>query len=265
MSINTPSIDKIVEKERFNQEARQLLAFGVAAELDLDGARSISEELRAPYLLYEKIIGVSSFCEAQVLDLCCGTGTHTLTAAHLGAHVTAADIAENNLAAVSLRARRAGVQITTVIADAEMLPLPTHSFDLVTCAGGLSYVHLPQFLDEVKRVLKPGGTFLCVDSFNHNPIYRLNRYLHYLRGNRSHSTLQRMPNRQTLALMRAMFPDLEIRYFGIGSFLMPLIRSIVGSKKSAHFSDWLDETLPFMKEWAFKIVAYGHVYGTPTT
>jgi hypothetical protein len=36
--------------------------------------------------------------------------------------------------------------------------------------------------------LKNKGAFIAIDSLNNNPIYRLNRYLHYLKGERSLST-----------------------------------------------------------------------------
>ena len=252
--------DKRNECARYNRYAEEILAAGAAVSLGLDGALSVREELRAPYLCYEGIVRRLLKPGTALLDVCCGNGVHSLTAALGGARVTASDIAESNLAVVRLRAARAGVEIASALADAEQLPFANHSFDVITCAGGLSYVDLPTFLAEVVRVLKPGGAFICVDSFNHNPVYRLNRYFHYLRGNRSYSTLQRMPNRQTLALMRATFPDLEVRHFGTGSFLMPLIRPIAGAERAARFSDWLDERLPFMREWAFKIVVCGHVH-----
>jgi ubiquinone/menaquinone biosynthesis C-methylase UbiE len=53
-------------------------------------------------------------------------------------------------------------------------------------------------LDEIYRVLKNKGAFIAIDSLNNNPIYRLNRYLHYLKGERSLSTIARMPDLKLL-------------------------------------------------------------------
>lgn len=52
-------------------------------------------------------------------------------------------------------------------ADAESLPFPDMSFDAYTIAFGLRNVtHIDQALAEARRVLKPGGRFLCLE-FSH--------------------------------------------------------------------------------------------------
>ena len=152
--------DKQIERDRYNERARQALGGVGGACFGEDGARALPIELRAPYTLYESLIASHVQPGAAVLDLCCGNGLYSLTAARCGASVTASDIAEENLELVRLRAARAGVGIVTVVADAERLPFPDLSFDLVTCAGSLSYVDLDLFLGEVTRVLRPRGGFI---------------------------------------------------------------------------------------------------------
>lgn len=51
--------------------------------------------------------------------------------------------------------------------DAHQLPYDDNSFDLVTCQTLLIHVEYPkQVINEMKRVLKPGGTILCVEPNN---------------------------------------------------------------------------------------------------
>lgn len=50
-----------------------------------------------------------------------------------------------------------------VIGQAERLPFPAGSFDLVAAAGSLHYADLSLALAEVARVLKRDGTFLAYD------------------------------------------------------------------------------------------------------
>ena len=98
----------------------------------------------------------------------------------------------------------------------EFLPFASGSFDLVAMAGSLSYGDNDRVLRELHRVLRSGGTLVCVDSLNHNPIYRFNRWVHYRFGERSRSTLQRMPTLGLLEQYQAAFGEAQIRYFEIG-------------------------------------------------
>jgi SAM-dependent methyltransferase len=259
MGRDNASCDKLIERERYNRRALEQLDASFVASLGLDGAAALPLEIQAPYRYYENVIGAAVRPRIRVLDICCGNGVHTIGAARLGGDVTACDLAESNLELVERRAHRAGLKIKTVVADAEALPFAEGAFDLVTCAGSLSYVQLDLFLREVTRVLRPGGIFVCVDSLNHNPIYRFNRFVHFLRGHRSRSTLRRIPDRRTLLALKLAFPDLVVKYFGVGSFLMPPVRFLFGSNRAARFNDWMDEKLPFARDWAFKIVAHGHL------
>ncbi|TAL00145.1 MAG: bifunctional demethylmenaquinone methyltransferase/2-methoxy-6-polyprenyl-1,4-benzoquinol methylase UbiE [Rhodospirillaceae bacterium] len=54
--------------------------------------------------------------------------------------------------------------LTWVCGDAEALPFPDMSFDAYTIAFGLRNVtHIERALAEARRVLKPGGRFLCME------------------------------------------------------------------------------------------------------
>jgi demethylmenaquinone methyltransferase/2-methoxy-6-polyprenyl-1,4-benzoquinol methylase len=65
--------------------------------------------------------------------------------------------------------------IEWVAGDAENLPFPDMTFDLYTVAFGLRNVtHLDRALAEARRVLKPGGRFLCLE-FSHVVVPMLDR------------------------------------------------------------------------------------------
>ena len=246
--------DRDVERDRYNARAAGQLS---GPTLGPDGAEGVEPLFRRPYLLFEEWVRQHATAGTAVLDVCCGDGIHSLTAARLGARVTASDLAENNLAVAQTRASRAGLKIHPITANAECLPLPDQSFDLITCVGSLSYVDPDLFLGEVRRLLRPGGAFIFVDSLNHNPLYRLNRWRHYRRGLRSLSTLRRMPSLGTLQRIRRDFPDLEISYHGVFSFLAPLLRPL-GPERAARWLDRTDLQIPWLQRYAFKIVGVGH-------
>jgi SAM-dependent methyltransferase len=98
----------------------------------------------------------------RVLDLACGTGLVTLPAARAvgpSGQVIGVDIADRMVEALRQHAAAAGLpQVSAARMDAERLALPDGSVDVVLCALGLMYLPDPgQALQEVKRVLRPGG------------------------------------------------------------------------------------------------------------
>jgi ubiquinone/menaquinone biosynthesis C-methylase UbiE len=134
----------------------------------------------------------------------------------------------------------------------ESLPFQDGEFDMITIAGGLSYGDNYKVLMETYRLLKQGGVFVCIDSLNNNLIYRFNRWLHYLRGNRTASTLSRMPNLALIDCYQKKFGDLNVRYFGGLTFLAPMLVLFVGASFEK-FQDWFDRVFK-VKRSAFKFV-----------
>jgi len=146
---------------------------------------------------------------------------------------------------------RPGVKIC--VADMESLPFEANSFDVIAIAGSLSYGE-PDLVDaEVRRVLRPGGIFICVDSLNHNPIYRFNRWFHFLRGRRTKSTLLRMPTIARIQSISMEFKSAEVSYFGAVSYLMPVLAGIMGQSRAAQISDTVDRVV-HVRRSAFKFV-----------
>src|SRR3712207_5056022 len=70
----------------------------------------------------------------QVLDIAAGTGTSALPAARRGADVTATDLTPELLDVGRADATREGLDITWRTADAEALPYPDSTFDVVLSA-----------------------------------------------------------------------------------------------------------------------------------
>jgi demethylmenaquinone methyltransferase / 2-methoxy-6-polyprenyl-1,4-benzoquinol methylase len=96
------------------------------------------------------------------LDVAGGTGDvafRVLAAGGPRTRVTVLDINESMLRVGADRAR-----IAFVTANAESLPLPDAAFDAYTIAFGIRNVpRIDVALAEARRVLKPGGRFLCLE------------------------------------------------------------------------------------------------------
>ena len=240
---------------RYDAHAESLLAAGISKveTVLVPGSLAVPPVYRAPYSYYEQCIRQYICKEDDILELCSGTGLHTYALAQTSARVVASDISRHSLEVLSQRI----VGVATRVADIESLPFASGSFDAVTIAGGLSYGD-PDLVDaEIRRVLRPGGIFLCVDSLNHNPFYRFNRWFHYRRGGRTKSTLLRMPTMDRIQSISRGFKSAEVRYFGAASYLMPVLAHIIGQSHAANVSDAVDR-LVHVRRAAFKFVLVAH-------
>jgi SAM-dependent methyltransferase len=95
----------------------------------------------------------------KLLDVGCGTGVVAITAAKLGAQVTALDLTPELLERARENARISQVSVEWHEGDAENLPFDDASFDVVTSQFGHIFAPRPEVaIAELLRVLKPGGT-----------------------------------------------------------------------------------------------------------
>jgi len=100
---------------------------------------------------------------AQTLEIGAGTGYFTLNLLRAGliGQATCSDISPGMLATLRANARGLGLEVRTARADAEQLPFPDASFDLVLGHAVLHHLpDLPRAFAEFERVLAPGGTLL---------------------------------------------------------------------------------------------------------
>lgn len=95
---------------------------------------------------------------SKVLDVACGTGNTAIPAARIGAQVTGLDIAPNLLETARERAAAENLNIRFQEGDAEDLPFPDHSFDVVVTMYGAMFAPRPEKVAaELIRVCRPGG------------------------------------------------------------------------------------------------------------
>ncbi len=99
----------------------------------------------------------------HTLEIGSGTGYFTLNMMRAGLieKATCTDISPGMLATLDANAKRLGLKVKTVSADAERLPFKDGSFDLVLGHAVLHHIpDLPTAFGELARVLAPGGTLL---------------------------------------------------------------------------------------------------------
>jgi ubiquinone/menaquinone biosynthesis C-methylase UbiE len=96
-----------------------------------------------------------------VLDAGCGTGSNLLEAARLFGPcrlLVGVDLSPQMVAVARSKAQAAGVPAFFLVGDAERLPLPPESFDLIICSGVYHWFEdRPGAIRQFGRLLKPGG------------------------------------------------------------------------------------------------------------
>lgn len=106
---------------------------------------------------WTRALAALPFRTGRVLDLGCAFGFATRIAARRGYETVGVDSSPAYIA----RARRADHRTTYVQSDAAHVPLPSASFDGLLCLDVLE--HVPDergTLDEIARLLRPGGTLV---------------------------------------------------------------------------------------------------------
>lgn len=94
----------------------------------------------------------------RVLDIACGTGVVAITAAFRGAEVAGLDLTPALIERARNNAAVAGVDVEFIEGDAEALPYPDGSFDVVLSQYGHMFAPRPAVVvREMLRVLKKGG------------------------------------------------------------------------------------------------------------
>lgn len=234
--------DTRIEMERYNIRAKE--KFKKIGEVRR-GAESVDIIYRQPYLFYEKMLGLKG--QGIGLELGCGCGEFSEPLRAACSFSALVDISIDSLQLLrrydDLGADCPSGSSGVVEANIEQLPFADSHFDTVAAAGVLSYGDNVAVMKEIYRVLKPGGSFICIDSLNDSFIYRLNRYFKYLKGDRSKSTLSRMPDSKLLKLYKELFTDVDVSYFGRFCFLMPLIAALAGRKNAAILQNKIDRRL----------------------
>ncbi|AVH69125.1 class I SAM-dependent methyltransferase [Nostoc sp. 'Lobaria pulmonaria (5183) cyanobiont'] len=122
-------------------------------------ALSVGGEARFRQLALQ---GLTIHSDTQVLDLCCGSGQTTEFLVKTSQNVTGLDASPKSLQ----RARLNVPEASYIEAFAEKMPFPDNLFDLVHTSIALHEMQpqqLRKIINEVYRVLKPGGVFTLVD------------------------------------------------------------------------------------------------------
>lgn len=168
--------------------------------------------------------------ELRVVDWGCGRGQVSYLLRKLGAEVVSCDVApelreERHRAGDFPILEKTGLELT-LLDHAWRLPFESESVDVFLSFGVLEHVpHEFESLTEIRRSLKPGGLFFCLNLPNRGSWVHV---LNHLRGNFNHERfytpngtrrLLESAGLQVLDLwFRQLFPKNSIRYPNFRAF-----------------------------------------------
>jgi len=236
--------DKNIEKYRYDSRAKKRLELQ-----DYTFPTKFSAQLQPPVSSYKNLLAEVP-PGSKVLEIGAGMGENTEFLLELGLDVCATDISNNSVEILVNKFAKYD-SFNAEVADMERLPFSDNSFNVVCSAGSLSYGDNSVVMNEIYRVLGKGGAFIALDSLSNNPIYKLNRYLHFLLGNRSKSTLERMPTVDLIDSYALKFGSVEVDYFGSITWLFPILTKFLSDNSVRVISNKVDKKLN-VKKSAFK-------------
>jgi SAM-dependent methyltransferase len=133
-------------------------------------------EAYAPWL--GEAVGFGAGQSRRVLEVGCGMGTDLARFARHGATVFGVDLTPRHLAITRARLLNEDVIPRLVRGDAEHLPMGDGTVDLVYSFGVLHHTpDITKALDEIHRVLRPGGRLVLGLYHRHSMFYWLNTML----------------------------------------------------------------------------------------
>lgn len=132
-------------------------------EAEACGERYGGDQMETRYRLEPEIETFAHFPSGHnrdILEIGVGMGADLLRWARAGGRVTGIDLTERAVAFTRRRLAEAGLSGDVRVGDAENLPFPDASFDLVWSWGVLHHTPMStRALREAARVLRPGGRY----------------------------------------------------------------------------------------------------------
>jgi ubiquinone/menaquinone biosynthesis C-methylase UbiE len=130
------------------------------------------------------LLGLSQkneFLGKSVLEVGCGVGNNIIPVARLGFKAYGIDISDYAILEAKKRSLQENVEIELLSGNIEKLPYESNFFSFVIDRSVLTCTSpevITRSLDEILRVLKPGGIFMAFDWFGINhPDLRFGRYI----------------------------------------------------------------------------------------
>ena len=145
--------------------------------------------------------------------------------------------------------------------NCEKMDFPDNHFDLIINFGTFSSLDLNKSLPEIKRVLKPNGKMVCIETLGHNIIFNTKRKINVQLGKRTKWSDDNIMTMSKWNYVLENFETGNFRYFGFLTVLLkpllflffPLLKKYV--ILTLDFLDYFILNTNYTKKLSFKVVA----------
>jgi SAM-dependent methyltransferase len=124
-----------------------------------DEQLGVDEVVWGGWSIPERELGVlEDVAGKEILELGCGAARFSIKLARLGARCVGVDVSPRQLEHARRLQAETGIEFPLVEANAENVPLPDESFDVVFCDhGGMTWADPYRTVPEAARLLRPRG------------------------------------------------------------------------------------------------------------
>tara|TARA_Y100000591_G_C21705954_1_gene630777 strand:- start:85 stop:849 length:765 start_codon:yes stop_codon:yes gene_type:complete len=148
---------------------------------------------------------------ADILDYGCGIGPSIKKVINFQPNkITGIDISEISIKKAKEETRNLSSRVELLVDNCEKTKFKDNQFDIVYGLGILHHLEFSKCLDEIFRILRPGGSLLFIEPLGTNPL--INFYRKLTPKSRSideHPLLQK-----DLSNLKIKYKDVKIKYYG---------------------------------------------------
>ena len=188
----------------------------ISAEYEAHYSDFYSLEYRKRFI-YEPMFQGLELAGMNVLDAMCGSGQTTEYLLLQNAQVTGLDISNEVMDSFCKRWDNCDAIRRSLLASG----LPDESFDCISIVGGLHHIHphVTQAMEEIHRLLKPGGYFCFMEPHSGSLPDLVRRFWykhdHFFSDNEASIDVQRLERK-----FKSHFTFKKVRYLGNLAFLL---------------------------------------------
>jgi ubiquinone/menaquinone biosynthesis C-methylase UbiE len=149
---------------------------------------------------------------SEVLDFGCGIGYSLEKVLKFNPKkITGIDISEVSILKAKDKIRNSESKVDLLVDNCEQTKFNNNKFDIIYGTGILHHLNMSMCLDEIQRILKPGGKLIFIEPLGTNPLINFYRKLTPKSRSKDEHPLVKLD----FDLIKNKFINIEIKYYGL--------------------------------------------------